>query len=329
MTITGRAVTQKNAGAPEGGRRNKPMSNVAELAFEAKAPRIIPSDFVGFSDDHRAAMWLGEEIKKAQRGVTTQVVELTPALARVILARNEKNRSVSMLQVDNYRRDIVNGAWAFNGEPLILAKDGRLNDGQHRCMAVVEADTPITVVLVIGVDRATRTTVDQGKTRSPGDYLAMEGHSNTTSLAAAASLIWQWQKYRVVNNSGRARPTKQELLDLVRTTPSIAETLATIDDKGARTVANRSLLTFCQWVIALKAQPKDEARRFISLLTSGEGLRARDPILYVRNRLISERGRLRHDEKAELIFRAWNAWRKREEVTRLTLMGGKLPEVES
>ena len=47
-----------------------------------------------------------------------------------------------------------------------------------------------------------------------------------------------------------------------------------------------------------------------------------------RNRLMAERGRLKTNEKAELIIRAWNASRRGDKVASLPIKGGALPTVE-
>ncbi|MCR4331465.1 MAG: DNA sulfur modification protein DndB [Sulfuricaulis sp.] len=319
---------KKKGGAPVSARpqsQDVTMLKVAERPVEGKAD---VSKFVGFSEDHRAAMWLDEEVKKTRKGVTTQVVELTPALARVLLERNDANRKLSPFFIDAYARDMEHGAWRFNGEPVIISDDGKLNDGQHRCAAVIEANTAITVPLVIGVSRDTRTTLDQGRIRTAGDYLAMEGHIDPNVLAAASSYIWQWQTRGVLSGGGKAKPTKSELLELVDKHPDIAGSVAAIPRKGAPAAGGHSLLAFCHWAFSVAA-PKSDVDMFMVSLTGGASLLSRDPILYVRNRLITERGRLRLNDKAELIFRGWNAHRKGESVSRIPIIGSVLPVVES
>jgi len=303
------------------------MSNVAELAIEAKPNRLVPGQFVGFSEDHRAAMWLDEEVKKAQRGVTTQVVDLTPGLARVLMDRNPHNRKISDITVANYARDIANGAWRFNGEPIIVSSDGLLNDGQHRCAAVIEANAGIRVALIIGVDRETRTTLDQGKSRTTGDYLAMEGHVDGVALAATAGYIWQWQARGQLSQQRQHRPTKAEVKSLIDANPSIAASLSSISKKGSDAVGGRALLAFCHWAFSLTSTRAD-ATAFINSLLTGIDLSVRDPVLYARNRIMAER-RLTAQERAELIFRAWNARRRGETPKTMPILGGPLPLVES
>lgn len=324
--FAGRGATHEKGGGPEGRPQEKTdMLSVVEKPAKGK---IKPSEYVGFSEDHRAAMWLDEEVKKSKKGVTTQVVELTPALARVLIERNENNRKISPFFVDLYARDISHGAWRFNGEPIIVSSEGTLNDGQHRALAVIDADKSITVPLVIGVDRDTRTTLDQGRIRTAGDYLAMGGYVDPNVLAAAANYVWQWQTRGMLAGDGKSKPSKSELLELVQQQPDIAKCQAAVPRKGAPAVGGMSMLTFCHYAFSRTA-PFVEVTSFIEALTGGASLLSRDPVLYARNRLITERGRLRLNDKAEMIFRGWNAHRKGEKVTRLPILGGVLPVVES
>lgn len=321
-------VNTKKGGAAETVRpaiQDMTMLNVAEKAADDKtdAPQ-----FRGFSEQHRAAMWLDEEVKKAKKGVTTQVVELTPALAEILLERNDANRRISPFYVDLFSRDIEHGAWRFNGEPIIIADDGRMNDGQHRCAAVIDAGKPLTVVLVIGVKRDTRTTLDQGRIRTIGDYLSMEGHIDANALGATCNYIWQWQTRGLLSSSGQAKPSKSEMLELIEAHPDIADSISVIPRKGAPAMGGLSMLAFSHWAFSRTA-PVSEATLFMTKLTGGASLLSRDPILYIRNRLIAERGKLRLNDKAELIFRGWNASRRGETTSRLPILGGVLPVVES
>lgn len=325
-TFAARDATQKNGRHPEGaGRSDLTMLKIAERPTEGKAEA---NPFIGFSDDHRAAMWLDEEVKKARKGVTTQVVELTPALARVLLERNPDNRRLNANVLDTYVRDMQNGAWRFNGEPLIVSADGKLNDGQHRCTAVVEADVSMPAVLIIGVARDSRETLDQGRTRTASDYLSMNGHINTNNLAATASFIWQYRTRGLLSGNTRDRPTKSEVLNLVSDHPGILDSVHVVQSVHAAAFGGKSLLAFCHWTF-WQASARSDADDFIQALLRGDGLLSRDPVLYVRNRLIAERGRSRANDKAELIFRAWNARRKGETPRTMMIVGGVLPVVES
>lgn len=303
------------------------MLSVAEKAPKASLLKKVGEEFVMQSPEKRAAVWLEDQIAKSQSNITTVVADITPALARVMMARNEGNRKINDGLVTSYSRDMANDAWHMNGEPVIVSKDGLLNDGQHRCMAVIEADRTIPAIFVFGVERATRTTVDQGRMRTAGDFLAMGGYTNTNALSAAAGYVWQHANFNCLTHSSRNRPTKGEIVGLIDTHPNIVKSLNKASVPGARTVGGYSMLAFCHWTFSRVSSPAS-ADSFVEMLTGGAGLQNRDPILYVRNRLINERGRLRANDRAELIFKAWNSWRRKETAHGFQITGGGLPKLE-
>jgi len=327
--LTTSGVPKKNGGTPEGARQgNQHMLNVAEKALPSKA-RIV-SDVAGFksiSDERRAVQWLDEQLLKSQHEVRAVVAELTPAIANVLLVRNQNNRKVSAVAVAKYARDINNGAWSLNGQTVVVSRDGDLNDGQHRCLGVIEANRAVPVVFVFGTERDSRFTLDQGKNRMAGDYLGMLGHVDSLGLAAVASSIWQHREIGRISTQTAHRPTKGEVLAVVEQHPDIAESLAFIPRKGCDSVGGRSMLAFAHWTFAKRATVP-AANDFIVALVDGHNLTANDPILYARNRIMALRGRLRPNEKAELIFRAWNSHRKRETPKTLPILNGALPVVE-
>jgi hypothetical protein len=324
--FAGRDATQKIGRKPEGSGRSK--VNMLKVVDKPKQGKVIdPTPYLLKSEDNQVSSWLNAEVARAQAAVTTQTVDLTPTLARVMLGRNPSNRTISEAIVSNYVRDMSSGAWKFNGEPIIVAKDGSLNDGQHRCMAVILSGVPMQAILVIGVERETRTTLDQGRMRTVGDYLSMVGNVDANNLAVAGRLVWQWRKYSLVSGSPIHRSTKGEIMEMIEATPAIAKALNAVTYWNLAAPGSRGMLAFCHYAFGLTA-PKEVVERFMHGLTTGENLNGDSPILYVRNRLLAEKTRLKIGERAELIFRAWNAWRRDEHPRTIPLQGGELPMVE-
>lgn len=317
----------KKGGTPEGVRQEKiNMLNVAEAKPVGKA-NIITAGFHTQSAHKKLAIWLDSLVEKAKDKPVVQMVSLTPELAEVLLGRNPANRKISESIVENYAHEIEGGRWAFNGEPIIVSDTGELNDGQHRCRAVIAANTAIDTILIVGIKRDTRTTLDQGRTRTAGDYLSMEGNVYATVLGAAANIAWQVRERGVVKRGGSAMATKSEVLQFVREHPGLVRSVAYVHEKGADAAGGKTVLAASHFLLCATGRPED-ADHFIISLICGAGLRVGDPILYVRNRLINERRILRNGDRVELIFKAWNAWRKRETVTRMILTGSVLPVLE-
>lgn len=299
------------------------MLKVADRPAASKKAEKV---FHTVSDTRAAALWLDE--MGAKPGIYSIVTDLTPSVAAVLLERNPANRKIKFTKVQDYAKDIEHGSWKFNGEPIIVARDGLLNDGQHRCAAVVEAQKSIPVLMVFGVERDTRDTLDQGVARSSGDYLSIHGHTNTSHLAATAKAVWQWRTFGLLSNGGRNSPTRSEVMETVLANPGIVKSLAFVDRKNARAMGSLSTLAFVHF--AVKSVAGDiPANFFMDALIDGADLKAGDPILNVRNRLMTDRRVLRTPEKAELLFRAWNAHRRDQTRVLFRLTGGELPLLEA
>jgi len=272
----------------------------------------------------RLTKWIDEKLAEARKEPVTELVTLSPALASILLERNENNRPLSATGVERIKRDLEQGRWVFNGESIIVSIDGKLNDGQHRCRAVVETGISIRMVIVFGPRRDSRLTLDQGICRTVGHYLGMNGYSDANNLGSAANYYWQWKARNSLSNSGKDRPTKTQAMEVVRDNPLLADSLAFVSRKGVRTMTTPAMLAFCHRAFAENSEI-EHANRFMELLLSGAYLANGDPILYCRNRLVETRSRSNIQERAELIFKTWNHWRASERVNRIVLTGKELP----
>lgn len=302
------------------------------------------NDFNTASPYRQQAEWVRAKLDQAEKegGVHTGVYELTPDLANYLLENNPDNRLIRQSVVDAYTRDMLTGRWHLNGEPIIIAANGELNDGQHRCWAVATGGKPIHMVFVFGVERDTRITLNQGLQRRLSDYLQMEGTANATRLATLAGMAWRYMRTGTINAStGRrvgesssfkerknAKASKQELMDLIEQDKTLdrATNAFGSDSKMMRSIAAASIFHFCHWLIS-KNNDHQEVSNFLERIVTGAGCGAGSPELYARNRLIAERGRIKPNEAAEIIIRCWNFYCRGETVTKIPLSGGKLPAV--
>lgn len=309
------------------------MLKVAERSATRKpaVPKniaLVQKKFHTISDVRRSQGWLDDQVIAAGDKVVTVVTDLTPDLATVLLERNPNNRSLKPNKVQDYAHDMMTGAWKFNGEPVIIARDGLLNDGQHRCAAVVESRLSIPAIFVFGVERETRETLDQGISRSSGDYLSMRGFTHQNNLSAMARCLWQWRTFGVINNHRGKSPTRGEIVATVTDNPGLVKSFEFVNRPNARAIRSVSVLGFCHF--AFKSVTNQiSADFFMDALIDGTELKAGDPILSVRNRLIADRSSLGTPEKSELLFRAWNAHRLGQTRVIFKVLGGELPLLEA
>ena len=306
------------------------MLKVAEPVQIEKTVTGTAKPKSGDVERNRMLSWLQEHIADAMAAPKTEAVTLTPILAGLLLQLNDANRPISDVNLTRIKRDIVAGRWEFNGDTISISRDGFLNNGQHRCRAVVETGIAIKVIMVFGVSRHSRMTVDQGATRTVGHYFAMQGHGDANVLATVGLYVWQYKEYGYLSSNPERRPTKSEILLAIEHFKDIPDSLRAIPFKGGSVLAVRSIMAFCHWAIAQRAGSV-EADAFIGRLMKGNNLSSGDPLLYCRNRLLEMRkdGFGRANDRVELIFKTWNAHRQGRRLDRIVLGNDKLPVLEA
>jgi len=277
------------------------------------------------SEARRAQAFLEDRLKRAKKGEFSEVVELTPALAELLLDKNADNRATRETKIAMFATDIKNGMWDLNGEPVIISANGELNDGQHRCHAVVRAGRSIKTFVTFGVTRESRVTVDQGTARTSGDYLGMEGEADPNVAATVSSMVWQYNNMGRISRHGSDLPTKAQIRQTFWDNPGIKASMNALPS-GAKNIArSRSVLAFCHYI--LTKRNKEVADNFIRRLMLGDNLNLSDPIYRCRERMLGNE-RLRPEEKVELIFNTWNASRRGKRLKQSTKLTGNLPELE-
>lgn len=121
--------------------------------------------------------------------ITSSLEIITPEKAAEYLEKNTNNyRRLNKHKVAVYAEDIRTGNWETNGESVVFGEDGILKDGQHRLAAVVEANKPIMVVVVRGVDNSIGT-YDVGMGRTIAQIAKAEGVFLTHSIIGAANIL--------------------------------------------------------------------------------------------------------------------------------------------
>jgi len=274
----------------------------------------------------RMRIWLDERIAKGKKAPSAEIITLTPVLASLLLERNPINRPISKLGKAEIKQDLANGRYVFNGESIIVSDTGVLNDGQHRCVNVLETGVSIQTVIVFGPKEETRFTVDTGKSKTLSNFLAMKGRKYTHVLGPAVGYILQWKQYGYLPVGAETKPTKQAQLEAADAIRGIdASVLFTAD--CMKTVRSHAVLAFCHHAF-WKVSSRENADFFVTKLMEGDGLKKGDPILYCRNRLIGMGRGIRAGTRAELVFKCWNAWRSGHSIDHFKMSGGKLPKLE-
>lgn len=273
--------------------------------------------------------WLNECIERGKREPFAVVITLTPALAHIILSNNPDNRNIRPVKVRHFASDMRAGRWPLNGETIIIADSGELNDGQHRLAAVIDANVTVPATLFFGAKRSTRITVDQGSAKGAAAYLRMKGVPYAEAAASVARMVLAFEDSNGTSLSTAVRFTATEVTDRAERDAGIQEAInatAPFAHDAQPYGLPHSIIAFGSYIFS--RDEEHDALEFLRQVALGENLRAGLPAYVLRSKLLNNR--YTRDEKIELLFRAWNFTRRGTTSLKPSSMAnlGNLPAVD-
>lgn len=280
---------------------------------------------------HEIKSWVSARMVRGRREAFAEVVYITPDLARELLAQNDENRAIKPHALATLIADIINGRWQLNGETIIVASDGYLNDGQHRLRAVIATGVPVQSMMVFGVPRESRFTVDMGAAKTPADFMGMQKVKSANSAAAITRLLDLYQRGQF--NKNAPWQTKQYLLETYRqfsheideATHFASVAYGTGKDIVTRTTGLTAI--GATHVILTKIYPT-AAELFLGRFVDGAMLEPDDPILRLRSRvLLFPEERVLPFERCAMILHYWNVWRQGNKVKKNLPLVKEWPQV--
>ena len=240
-----------------------------------------------------------------------EFVDVTPQMAREWLATDQSNRKLKKGAVAANARDMKAGKWNMTGEPIKFDTEGRLIDGQHRLQAVVQAEVPVRMMIVHGLEPETRLFMDTGVKRSAADMLHMSGTNSAFAAAAGVRLGL------LVESGTNRTPTHHEIAQFVEDHPDFPAAA----DKAMTYVHIPLLPSVKVYVFWRLNQVDSEASsKFFYSLNTITGMLEGDARLSLLRKMAnverprSMRGKL---YTVALTFAAWNAWRNRQALERI------------
>ena len=220
--------------------------------------------------DYKAAMRLIEKVLSTQ----ALVADIGPALALALLERNKNNRKIAASRVEVYARDMAAGRWQLNNQGVALGRDGVLYDGQHRLLAIVQADVTVPMLVVSGLDASARATIDQGRSRSVGDLVRM-----IDGISRGAKVVGWFRAIEQLVSKQRLPLSHGIIQDqLIKYDASVKWFLANVPQRQDLTRAPVvGALLYAHRVAAA------EVERFVKPYMSGADLSEGSPMLALRN----------------------------------------------
>ena len=265
----------------------------------APAARAATFDLAGpcFPDDRDAT---------ARREVSFEIETIDPVRAAEYLVHNTGNRRISRAHVESIARDLAQGRWMFNAQPICFAHGGRLLNGQHRLQAVILADRAIEVPVVRGLNEAAYATYDnQAKRRAEvGDQL--DSFGDQALAYAMANLLWRHERKTLSTRNAKA--TAAEIQEIVNRHPrllmlrSFARKLACF--------GRASVIGYAAYV--MERDDAALAPLFLAALETGADQRPGHPILALRGALQKLRGnKAPQSEQLAVLLAGWERFKAR------------------
>lgn len=240
--------------------------------------------------------------------IETTIEEITPELAAEWLEDNDHNRDLRGAKVSEYAGAIRRGEWKTNGEAIKFDEDGTLIDGQHRLWAVVEADMPITTVVVRGLPLTVQESMDLGIKRSLSDALKLRGEKHPVMLAAVLALKWKYDNNKLRTNE---RATIPQALAVLKKHPRLKDDAvhAALRLRGRFRVATSvAAVAYYQF----SKIDKEDTEAFWEKLVTGENLTEGDPVYVLRRWFELQNNRVARANSLmqfAMLIKAWNASR--------------------
>lgn len=228
---------------------------------------------------------------------------ITPEVAEDYLAFNRGNRNIVQSHVAAMARDIGNGQWMFNAQPICFSRCGRLLNGQHRLSAVLEAGQPIEVVVMRGLPEEAFETYDKQAKKAPVVDEMFDDFGDKALVSATAVILWRRELKPV--GQPNARPTATEVRDVISSHPELMR-LRGFARKMVR-YGRSSAMVYAAYRV-LRDDPA-RGQVFLDRLETAANLPAGHVILRLRDRLIDLR---KADQNTQIdeILAAWAKFRK-------------------
>jgi len=264
-----------------------------------------------------------------------ELVSVTPHIAELWLRRNTHNRKPSLSTVARYAADMQHGRWRqATGETIIFDSLGRLQQGQHRLMAVVKSGITIRFWVMFNADPNDFTVIDSGWKRTTANVLSVQGVANASALAAICRSALMLRDYFHVSWSGKAivEITNSAVMEFYESNREIASEATTQAESLRRSIYIPGTQFGAVGVnVMLLSDELEQWNEFVQRLLSGEMLPADSPIFALRRWSLGRRGSgagaggSSQQLKTALITKAWNAYVLDKPVKQLSWRREEMP----
>lgn len=296
------------------------MFNLRTSKAETKVESAMTPLFsaAATKETRRDAAWLAARLARSKLfhagEMETETVEIGPALAELMLKHNDDNRPLRKRYIAECAKLMQEGRWQLHSQGISFTRDGVLNNGQHRLHAVVAAGVAVPFRVTFGEARNVFTLLDTGKNRNAADALHIAGFKYWTNLAAAAKI------YAAVTSDKpwlvRA-PNNEDVLELLRANTGMENVCAEGVAMALKLKCSSAPPIAAFYIIRQHSKHPDRLADFAKRLAQGNDLKAKDPVLVLRNMIVTRAFEIglggaaavaRSTRMTAAIILAWNRW---------------------
>jgi hypothetical protein len=287
--------------------------------------------------------YLGVDLSQPhlRHGDTITTLELiTPEIAkRWRTQHNPRNRTLDPARSAGMSRDQAEGNWYFIGDAIRFATwqgEQIMIDGQHRCSAIEKSGEPQWYLVVRGLPLEALEAIDTGKVRTFAHTLAMEVDEagqrvwhDENNLGAITRMLMMWERnvvtgMRMEGSGGSSGGSitkaelrtyleahKEEILDAIKVQRAVKSAATPINISSSKVAA--------AWVLLARKDRAGADLFVVDYLARGLNITDQNsPQAALRRRLTrTDVYRPTHGEGFLLILKAWNHWRRGDQITKL------------
>lgn len=220
-----------------------------------------------------------------QYTITGSVEIVTTDIAKAWLEGKHVNRKSSERRVKSYGRDRLADKWMVTSQAIGFDTNNRLIDGEHRLRMVIDTGLPTAFLVIRGMPAETQHVIDNNRVRTFSDQFGMwTGTDRAKDRTAAANIIRLIMNGWTVEAEILTHAEKAETLD--RYKPELDWAMTAF--AGRRSNIQPAAVVGA-WAYAYGAT--NEVARWVESFTDGAGLERGDPLLGLRNYLITNASR--------------------------------------
>jgi hypothetical protein len=220
-----------------------------------------------------------------------RLVTITPEIAEIFLNYfNNTNRPISDANVLRLAKEMVNGKWLNNFEPISFNKLGDSTNGQHRFKALIKTNMSFPFLIITGLEPEVYDTIDGGRKRTTSDVLAHAGVMSAKNTSSVCKFIYGFKegKYGAHRNTSERSLNNTAILEyytyLGESDVHDSVNFGLTYSKKANGIITPTILGSMFYIF--NQIDRDKSYEFLSKLATGDNLTNTSPILALRNKLI-------------------------------------------